>query len=577
MAYIKTWTIGGVTSEFADLKSRKRLSKLESVPNSADVDSVVNHLLSGNVRYIVGYTMNNDDLQQFPHTTRLYRSLDADYLIRIPDGATKIYMTGLDLYNTGDENYGVMGKLIQCDSEKIGLSVVDYTLNDFEMDVEANAVYIRPAFAIGTTTLTEEQLKEKFSVVSITTDIDDTNLMYGLPKPHSELILENKETVDAIKKRQGEISSLDVFDNMFNLETVINDQTPCSLLFMWCSDTHYTPHYYNLRNTIYGTPLETLEEMALNAKTLGVDGILHCGDIVDGRYSIEHQKSDLRKVDETFRKSGVPVFYAEGNHDDNSWYISGKASTVESDEHLNNIEHVLQPHQFFANCGRRYSKMYSSSGVQGSYGYFYHDFPSQKIRLIVLNNCDIPYTNDDGSILSGGQWIAGYREQQFKWFVNEALKFNESGWGVIIAQHQGTVLAVADTAMYPANKDNFETILTAFKNQTSGSIDGGSNGYIGTTTKTSAPEYYDFTLDYDFSNNGSNEIIAVMNGHVHSDNAVIVNGILRMTIINTFNTTGGGYDFVTIDRASKKIICRRWNGEHMPDYDRVVSYSESES
>ena len=51
-----------------------------------------------------------------------------------------------------------------------------------------------------------------------------------------------------------------------------------------------------------------------------------------------------------------------------------------------------------------------------------------------------------------------------------------------------------------------------------------------------------------------------------------INGVPHITIINTFNATGGGYDIVTIDRTNKKIFTKRYNNGALTAFNREISY-----
>ena len=80
------------------------------------------------------------------------------------------------------------------------------------------------------------------------------------------------------------------------------------------------------------------------------------------------------------------------------------------------------------------------------------------------------------------------------------------------------------------------------------------------------------TVSYDLTANKSDEIVAWFSGHVHRDSNEIINGVPHITIINTFNETGGGYDIVTVDRSARRIYTKRYNGEAMPTYNRSISW-----
>ena len=78
-------------------------------------------------------------------------------------------------------------------------------------------------------------------------------------------------------------------------------------------------------------------------------------------------------------------------------------------------------------------------------------------------------------------------------------------------------------------------------------------------------------MNFDFTNNLSDEIIAWFSGHVHRDEVEIIDNIPHITITNYFNTEGGGCDVVTIDRKNKKIYTKRYNNGALTDYNRIIN------
>ena len=338
---------------------------------------------------------------------------------------------------------------------------------------------------------------------------------------------------------------LDLDDNFGFTNNIIDSLTNQSILFTWLTDTHYNTQY--VQNI---TVLDTIKKCANVSKSIKSDFIAHTGDIVNGYNGVLVQKNDLFDVFDEFKNADIPVFVAEGNHDDNSWYASDDVEGT----HL--LSDCLDTTQFFnrtSRLGMDNDVVVDSANPTG--GYYYRDFKSSKIRVICVNVIDIPYTETLGALDYYGQNTHAIRQAQMEWLANTALKFNESGWGVVILSHR----AFADTYNGDEpliNSTLAENLLTAYKSKTSGTL-------TGTTTD------FEISVPYDFTTNPSNEMIASFSGHVHADLNGEVNGVTYVTMINSFNATGG-FDAVTIDRNTKTIKTKRYG---INGYDRNITYS----
>ena len=135
-------------------------------------------------------------------------------------------------------------------------------------------------------------------------------------------------------------------------------------------------------------------------------------------YNAEQVKRDILLADKALDIGGTQI-WCVGNHD---WcYGKGVDRMLTSDELYNLI-------------GSKSDGVKPSVDTNRCYGYV--DFPTHKIRVIYLN------TNDcrDG-IAHGGVTKDSYGQlemispTQFRWVADVALKFTESGWGVIFVSH----------------------------------------------------------------------------------------------------------------------------------------------
>ena len=156
--------------------------------------------------------------------------------------------------------------------------------------------------------------------------------------------------------------------------------------------------------------------------------------------------------------------------------------------------------------------------------YYYRDFPEAKIRMVVLDDIDIPYmTLDDGTLKYHALVDFGFGARQVAWIANKALRFSEAGWAVIVAVHVNFNddriygLRAWGSVQSAHNDRQVQTLLQAFTTNESGRV-------VNTDS--------DFQTDvrYDFSDNPSNEFICCLNGHTHRDQAVFTGGILNLTL-----------------------------------------------
>ena len=329
-------------------------------------------------------------------------------------------------------------------------------------------------------------------------------------------------------------------------------QNDSTLMFLWASDTH---HQMLANESKYGVTLEKLSEMAQVAQALKADFLLITGDIVNGYNPVTEQKKNLINFVNTLRDNcKSPVLLAEGNHDDNSWYASGNASSSEK----TGLEQILNTEQFtnYAMNNSIESLSFDENNPLG--GYYYIDFKKSKIRVIVLNCEDIPYIeNEDKSMKYYGQWTMAYSEKQLKWLAEKALMFDEDGWGIVFFQHNDKQMS--SNTQNVNNLSCLTQIVNAYRNKTNG-------------TAVSTQTDFEANVSYDFRNNKSNEVCAWFAGHTHKDESEVIDGVPHITITNTFNSDGGGYDIVTIDRKNKKVICNRYNGGRLVGYDRTIAY-----
>lgn len=154
-------------------------------------------------------------------------------------------------------------------------------------------------------------------------------------------------------------------------------------------------------------------------------------------------------------------------------------------------------------------------------GYYYKDFSSFQVRLIVVNEYEMPRVPNSGNTeLKYSIWGRYFSQAQADWLVS-TLNSVQSGWSVIIATHQLIdVFGKYDNEFKGAvNYSNADVELAQV-----GMLQDIVDAYIakGTLTKTysvsgaDTTEVPDVSVSADFT--GANgEFICYINGHTHND------------------------------------------------------------
>ena len=318
-------------------------------------------------------------------------------------------------------------------------------------------------------------------------------------------------------------------------------QTKDTFSILYAADIHYIRMYAKYVPAYY-----KVKEMVEFSKFAGFDLMAIAGDIVDGNTTLKRQKRDLYDIITLVRESKTTsVAISKGNHDDNSWYTFkndlGLESVLSCDEWYS---HVINPIRV------QYPIVLDSENMTG--GYYYIDYPLHKIRVINLNTSDVPYVIDDeGKLIEEycSQWNMGMSESQLIW-LTEALRFDEPGWAVIFISHT-----------HPTEKDRLGKtvsngtlaweIINAYKN--------GEKGVVKSDNK-----YYEANVEFDFSENKSNEVLLYLHGHIHEDRVVVKDGITAVStkrLLGNFNAewdkpeqnVDGGWNCILIDRKNRHM------------------------
>jgi len=190
--------------------------------------------------------------------------------------------------------------------------------------------------------------------------------------------------------------------------------------------------------------------------------------------------------------------------------------------------------------------------------YYYVDDEETKMRYICLDSGDVPYMfTEDGKLKYKAQHEFAMSQKQVDWLINDALKIEEEGWGIVVTTHY-VPYPEAEKGKEKANR--YMSILTDI-------LDAYKSG-----GKISADYYegdYKNHVEADFSGYKKNDVIAVLAGDRHTDRLEYSEGGIphiftgnSVTYYSQAARKDGDkrellYDVLTIDRGERKIYVTR--------------------
>ena len=259
------------------------------------------------------------------------------------------------------------------------------------------------------------------------------------------------------------------------VEKIENIASKPSLMLNILTDSH---------SDTFGDNFKYIRETSDNIRAVNQhnpsEGILHLGDFVTGAKAKTQTKESIRTVLTNLRKSNISIFPLRGNHDDNSYG---------DDRSVGNLIF----HDEFYGLASRPTSTNPNVHRQDNKGYYYINYPTHKIRLVMLDSVDYPIIeNETGGLVHDGQNWWGYSEEQIDWLGNVALKVDDT-WSALVFSHTPTRAEHSLTGrLIPHRSEDVEGLLTAFKN--------------GTTY-----------LTYDFTGQGAKDLMGYIFGHTHMD------------------------------------------------------------
>lgn len=364
---------------------------------------------------------------------------------------------------------------------------------------------------------------------------DSTNQSYGPFDAQYRLLNDDSYERQRFESLSNETLTK-LYDQANPVYKILSDEHFC---FAWLSDNH-----------LYGTAGEDETDMTDLAigeidKNLNFNAIFNTGDSIQEREGFSGLNS-LRKIANRFDPD--KLLFCEGNHDRN--VVSPRLTKTE-----------------FYNVVYRQTKNKNIVWGSKENAYYYRDFPTYKIRVIVLNLYEHMYDNDNYD-----EEKCGYSNTQLEWLANKALQTLE-GWSVIVLTHDSPIEMAYNGAANQNNAVQLVQILEAFK-------DGNNIAVQYTDTRNSG--LFSVNVTTAFSMPGT--LIAVLSGHAHCDDAKKVNGINYMQIacayIDVINDYSGyknrpafsekayAFDIGVVDTENRTLKLKRI-GYGM---DRSVSY-----
>lgn len=311
---------------------------------------------------------------------------------------------------------------------------------------------------------------------------DSTNQSYGPFDAQYRLLNDDSYERQRFESLSNETLTK-LYDQANPVYKILSDEHFC---FAWLSDNH-----------LYGTVGEDETDMTDLAigeidKTLNFNAIFNTGDSIQGREGVSGLNS-LRKIANRFDPD--KLVFCEGNHDRN--VVSPRLTKTE-----------------FYNVVYRQTKNKNIVWGSKENAYYYRDFPTYKIRVIVLNVYEHMYDNDKYD-----EGKCGYSNTQLEWLANKALQTLE-GWSVIVLTHDSPIEMAYNGAANQNNAMQLVQILEAFKD--------GNNIAVQYTDERNSG-LFSVNVTTAFSTPGT--MIAVLSGHAHCDDAKKVNGINYVQIV----------------------------------------------
>lgn len=267
-----------------------------------------------------------------------------------------------------------------------------------------------------------------------------------------------------------------------------------SVVIPFITDTHYGSQSVIRDNIEYITKsADHLKNVADFTNITDVDAVVLGGDQVDGTTIKDVTQRDLQTVVGICNTFNAPFLQVRGNHDDNS------SADQKYGQFLSNM---VMPEELYSYMVRPSIDFGIVENSDDRNMYYYYDIPGKNMRIIVLNNFDMPYTlTEQGKTKYRANKLGAYRQKQIDWFI-KTLKNTPEDWQVTLFEHNGFGEGAGKPKMIPTNWELMTGIVNAY-------VKGGSFKGSGNTTNFKA------SVDVKFNHKGIITFMAT--GHHHKD------------------------------------------------------------
>lgn len=333
---------------------------------------------------------------------------------------------------------------------------------------------------------------------------------------------------------------------------LLSHQTSNSLSFAFITDIHVANTDIN-KGVLWSMLMSKNALNAINKKS-PLEMVLFNGDYLYNGVNTTRATvlSYYKYLNYVLENLDVTQWRGKGNHDIND-------IATDPAQHMTDEEY----YQYFFKYTNidKYNMEYGN--IDKCYGYY--DDKNRKIRFILINSVDDPEGNTE-------QYVKGISNEQLN-FVADALKINEPNWGIVFVSHH----ALQDNIVLNPDGSSDEYITPSHGGTP---LMGVINAFINKTTYSysniDGEWAYDVSVDY--TNNGSNEVIAMFSGHSHADRSTVVNGYVMMAtssagisvsgknpdgtsiVKQQYTSTETSWDIITIDRTTKTVYADRFGG-----------------
>lgn len=190
----------------------------------------------------------------------------------------------------------------------------------------------------------------------------------------------------------------------------------------------------------------------------------------------------------------VPLFYALGNHEGFSFYSGDTSHALSKQQQKTYIMDSL--------ALKETNLTFNYNGDDADGCYYFTDYTSDSMRVVVLDDYDVPQTVDADTFIYRQKFYQSFSGDQLQWMVDTALKIPSVNWHVIIINGNDIV---GTNAAWDSSHYAMKEILNDFQSQ------GNS------TVKSISDNSYNITYDFSSINGFNGELVGVFFGEDHTD------------------------------------------------------------